>query len=156
MLRPKQYVQLMFAALFIVVVLTPMHAQSTYPDICMHSFERFAYEGPRDPEEPLKLPAYPWELVSIVLENAQNIDYYIEYVGLTRDDNNNSEIWLRASSLPELNRVWLIYSPQTQETRIISAKVPTTNYLVSSLLIGSSNTIWGLYHTKRPRKRVWK
>jgi hypothetical protein len=116
----------------------PMHAQST--DTCMHSFEQFAYEGIRDPEERFQEPMPPWKLVSEVFSDNQEARYSITTVELAREFNGSIELWLGSSS--ETEKAWVVYSPQFEHTELVPAQIEGTNLVTSHLYADNTGTLW--------------
>jgi hypothetical protein len=140
-------------SILILSVLILTETQNADADFCMHSFEQFAYEGPRDPEEPPQPPTQPWQAVDV--ENVPE-SYHISHVELARQHIADTEIWLNAGTdsawpteiyAPQIfeysERIWIIYNLQTNEPEIISPKIQDDNLVVYKLFVDSTGALWG-------------
>lgn len=108
---------------------------------CIHSFNRFAYEGPRDPNEEVYLPQAPWEVVTDGLQTMKEKEYFILDVALTRDNDLSQEIWLKIAS--QSDRKWLVYTPQTHEAKFIPVEIQVANVAVHDVYVDNKGVIWG-------------
>jgi hypothetical protein len=146
------HIKKLFSILFLFVsMLTGVQAGKS--DFCLHSFEEFAYEGPRNPEEPPQLPRQPWQ--SVYVENVPE-NYLISHVEIARQNSSDTEIWLNAGTagnwtteiytpeiLKQSKRSWLVYNSQTHQTKIVPAGISGTDLAVYNLFVDTNNRLWG-------------
>lgn len=135
-----------------------LRAQDTVADVCMHSFERYAHSGPRDPDEALQLPVYPWEPV-VEVSNHLPENYYLSHIELARYHDADTEIWISAVSVENTNwpidapyapnvikesqRIWVVYSTQTHQVKIISTEIQESPLIVYQLFVDNNGAVWG-------------
>ncbi len=136
----KRDTALKFTILFIFF-LVPPSVLSQSPDACLHSFQRFAYEGPRDPDETLQAPLPPWKPVPEVMNTSIDTDVSILDVVFAHSHLDQPELWISGSSGDQL--LWMIYSPQTSKIKFVSREIDGTDLLVHNLYVDSQGTLWG-------------
>jgi hypothetical protein len=115
---------------------------------CPISFQKFAYEGPRDSSEAKFLPANPWEIEfasPIKQQNGAALSF--DKVATTRISGEHSEIWLTSTMIGSDRRktsnVIVIYQPKTQHQEIIPLEIGDTGLDVFDFFTTKDGTVWG-------------
>jgi hypothetical protein len=124
-------------------------AQSpSMPEYCLMTFEEFAYNGPRDRNEPRLPPRSPWVEHTALSQDANEKGYHLLEMVIVDERENITEIWFSAQQFLDTNeteRIWVIYNPNSETAEYLSAELEVNNrpYLITELFVAHSGQIWG-------------
>jgi hypothetical protein len=126
---------------------------------CIGLFSTFSYNVPEwDRSDNLGkiLPGSSWQIESpIPVQPSENFWENLSVTVITsRNFDNTEEIWLQGNAWIDdtsYRNEFLIYTPETQEWKIVTGVLGNTGINVGWLFVSSDNTIWGLnfYDTDR-------
>lgn len=119
---------------------------------CIKPFPEFAYSGPnlnQGADAKIIAPSQPWQ-IETTLPFHESEGYFVSSIDTeaTRSVNGHQEIWLIEHLFPTESRkreknLFLIYYPESQEWKFISADIGTTGLFVQDLFVTSDGSIWG-------------
>lgn len=114
---------------------------------CPISFQKFAYEGPRDPSEEKLLPTNPWQIeITSPIKQQNNVLISLDSIAATRIFNGYQEI-LFTGSLNNTNGINMdqalfIYKPQSLHWEIVRPDIEDTELRAYGFFTTKDGSIW--------------
>lgn len=110
-------------------------------DECLHSFDTFAYLGPRDRNEEIILPLSPWDVEAELPTEFDTGLNHVNQVEIIRSKNEAQEIWV--SGYAEDIPITAIYNTELLGWEVISRTVYESDLFVDRLFVTSDGSVWG-------------